>query len=388
MKYYKINAENPAPEVLEEAVSILNDGGVIVYPTDTLYGLGIDPANPKAVQKLYALKGRLKSNPVSLMTDTIDAIEESLGLLPEKTLLHLSKLFPGKFTALLENTIKPGRILYDTFKEQDKVGWRIPENTFCNLLSKTFGKPVSTTSANLSGKGNVTDISQVLAHFGNKLDLVIDSGPIESTLGSTIIDFTKNPLMIVREGDIKKNNVQTLLKEPDLRVKKEVFEIVFVCSGNICRSPMAEGILKAMVAKTRFRNIVRISSAGTLTLPPNPAHELAAKIADANEINIRAHLAKHITQKVIDDAEIIICMAVNHMEYLRKYFPNDKHKFILLKEWRRTRPLFKPSVADPIGHGLDFFSDTFTEIHTEIKRILPFIFAELKKFIAYNEIDV
>ena len=194
--------------------------------------------------------------------------------------------------------------------------------------------------------------------------------------------------MIVREGEIKKPKVQELLKETDIRVKKEFFKIVLVCSGNICRSPMAEGILKAMMAKTRFRNIVRVSSAGTLTLPPNPAHELAAKISDANEIDIHAHLSRHITQKIVDEADIIISMAINHVEYLRKYFPNDKHKIILLKEWKRTRPLFKPSVADPIGHDIGFFSDTFTEIHSEIKRILPFIFAELKKFIDYNEIKL
>lgn len=387
MKYYKIDPENPALEVVEQAVSVLRDGGIIVYPTDTLYGLGIDLSNEKALQRLFALKGRLKSSPVSLMVDSLDKIEECSGLLPEKTLYQLNKLFPGKITALLENTVKPDRILYERLRGQKKVGWRIPDNTFCNMLSKVFGKPVSTTSANLSGKGNVSDISQVLAHFGDKLDLLIDSGPIQSMKGSTIIDFTKSPLMIVREGEIEKKALQELLNQTDIRIKKNFFEIVFVCSGNICRSPMAEGILKAMMAKTRFRNIVRVSSAGTLILPPNPAHELATKIADANEINIRAHLSKHITQKMIDHADIIICMAVNHMDYLRAHFPKDKQKFILLKEWKRTRPLFKPSIADPIGHDIGFFSDTYTEIYSEIKRILPFIFALLKQFMEYNNLD-
>ncbi len=386
MIYYKIDPENPRLEAVEKAAKILKAGGIIVYPTDTLYGLGIDPTNISAIQKLYTLKGRLESNPVSLMIDSIDNIEEFSGLLSKETHLRLTKLFPGKYTALLENSIKPGRYLYDSLHGQDKIGWRIPNNNFCSMLSAVYGKPISTTSANLSGKGNVADISQVLAHFGNKLDLVIDSGPVTNTSGSTIIDFTKNPLMIVREGEIKKHKIQEILKETDICVKKEFFNIVFVCSGNICRSPMGEGILKAMMAKTRYRNIVRVSSAGTLLLPPNPAHELAAKIADANEINIHAHLSRHITQKIVDEADIIINMAVNHVDYLRKYFPKDKHKFILLKEWKRTKQLFKPSVADPIGHDISFFSDTFTEIHSEIKRILPFIFAELKKFIKYNDL--
>ena len=279
MKYFKIDSDNPRLDAVEKAAKILKAGGIIVYPTDTLYGLGIDPANSAAVQKLYALKERLKSNPVSLMVESIDRIEEISGFLPEKNLLRISKLFPGKFTILLENSIQPGNELYENLCDQEKIGWRIPDNKFCNMLSVVYGKPISTTSANLSGKGNVTNISEVLAHFGNKLDLVIDSGPISNTSGSTIIDFTKNPLMIVREGEVEKSKVQELLKETDIRVKKEVFKIVFLCSGNICRSPIAEGILKAMMAKTRFRNIVQVSSAGTLTLPPNPAHELAAKIA-------------------------------------------------------------------------------------------------------------
>ena len=221
MKYYKIDPENPALEVVEQAVSVLRDGGIIVYPTDTLYGLGIDLSNEKALQRLFALKGRLKSSPVSLMVDSLDKIEECSGLLPEKTLYQLNKLFPGKITALLENTVKPDRILYERLRGQKKVGWRIPDNTFCNMLSKVFGKPVSTTSANLSGKGNVSDISQVLAHFGDKLDLLIDSGPIQSMKGSTIIDFTKSPLMIVREGEIEKKALQELLNQTDIRIKKD-----------------------------------------------------------------------------------------------------------------------------------------------------------------------
>ncbi len=388
MKYYKIDPENPRLAAVEKAAKVLKTGGIIVYPTDTLYGLGIDPSNNNAIQKLYTLKGRLKSNPVSLMVDSIDTIEAYSGPLSEETHHRLMKLLPGKFTALLENTISPNRALYENLGKQNKIGWRIPDNYFCNMLSIVYGKPISTTSANISGKDNVTDISQVLAHFGNKLDLVIDSGPVKNISGSTIIDFTKTPLMIVREGEVKKHEIQALLNESDIRIKKDFFNIVFVCSGNICRSPMAEGILKAMMAKTRFRNIVRVSSAGTLQLPPNHAHELAEKIADANEINIHSHLSRHITQTIVDEADIIISMAVDHVNYLRKHFPNDKHKFILLKEWKRTRQLSKPSVADPIGHDINFFSDTFAELHSEIKRILPFIFAELKKSITYNEIEV
>ena len=77
---------------------------------------------------------------------------------------------------------------------------------------------------------------------------------------------------------------------------------------------------------------------------------------------------------------------MDHLQYLRKHFPHYKHKFHLLKEWRRTKPLAVPSIPDPIGHELKFFEKTYSDIYTEVRRVFPFILNELKKFMEYNDI--
>lgn len=387
MEYIKINAEHPDKKHIQKAVDVLDRGGIIVYPTDTLYGLGVDVTNPKAMQKLFNLKQRAHKQPVSLLAHSIDQIEFFNKSCPIEIHSRLMRLLPGKFTVLLENTLIP-----DLFKpappmdELKKIGWRVPDHTFVRELVKSFGKPISTTSANVSGLGNVRNIAEVVSHFGDKLDLLFDAGPIGNSRGSTILDFTKEPAMMLREGDMTLSETRERLGGIEIRPKKEFFDIVFVCSGNICRSPMAAGILKAMVSKTRFRHIVRVSSAGTLLLPPSPAHEMAEKVAAANEIDIHRHTSRPINSKIVEQAELIVCMAVNHLDYLKKVFPQFKDKFVLLKQWNKPFPLANPSIADPIGHDVDFFSDTFASIHYELKRNLPHLFSRLKAFMAYHDL--
>jgi len=388
MKTIRIDHKVSNPQVVQHAVEVLKKGGVVLYPTDTVYGLGVDVANEKAMKKIYQLKGRDISQPVSFMAHDVDQIEAYHGLLELELRHQLDILFPGKITALLENTFKKSLPVFSAVREQKKVGWRIPDHPFCLDLSSSYGKPVSTTSANRSGHGNLADVKEILSQLNGKPDLVIDAGDVNKKSGSTIINFTKEPLMIVRQGEIKKETLQDLLPDQSFRFKKSTFEIIFVCSGNVCRSPMAEGILKAMLTKTRFKNIIRVLSAGTLDLPPTPVHNWAEKVAAANEINIQSHISSPVSTKIMDRADMVVTMAVNHMRHIKKNYPEHAHKVIMLKEWKRGKQLSNPSIADPIGHKIDFFSDTFSEIHSELKRVLPHIFLQIKKFIAYQDISV
>lgn len=388
MKQFTIDPKIADPDVVNQAADVLNQGGVILYPTDTLYGLGVDVANEEAMHKLFSLKGREISQPVSFMTDAVDHIEAYQGLLPMEIRHQLDILFPGKITTLLENTFKKTLPIFSAVRTQKKIGWRIPDHPFCLALCAAFGKPVSTTSANLTGGGNAAAVQEILSQLNGVPDMIIDAGPVNKKSGSTIIDFTKQPLMIVRQGEVKKSELQKLIPGQNFQFKKSAFEIVFVCSGNVCRSPMAEGILRAMLAKTRFKNIIRISSAGTLYLPPTPVHNWAEKVASANEINIHAHISSHLNAKIMERADMIISMAVNHRAYLKKHFAEHTHKVILLKEWKRGKQLSNPSIADPIGHEIDFFTDTFAEIHGELKRVLPYIFLRIKKFMTYQDISI
>jgi L-threonylcarbamoyladenylate synthase len=392
MRYTKIDAKKPDPKIITDAVRILKNGGIIVYPTDTVYGLGVDVFNQKAVEKLFLIKQRDMRRPISLMVQDLNQIESLLGKLPDNLMEILKKLVPGKSTALLANTLIKPIPIFKYFSENDvplkKIGFRIPDHPVTNELSATFGKPISTTSANLSGKKANANVKDIIAAFGDKLDLILDAEKLPRSKPSTVVDFTKNPYLVTREGAISMMKLSRMLPDVEFKKVQEHFTVTFVCSGNICRSPMAEAIMKKKILRTKYRDIIKVQSSGTLELSPTRAHYLAMMVSEENNIDLEKHISMMISEKIVEDSNIIFAMALNHYNYLREHFPQIKDKIFMLKQWKNKKRLFVPSIADPIGHDQEFFQNTFSEIHTEINRVMPFIFQEVRKFIKYNDLEV
>ncbi len=390
MKYYKINPQDPDPNVLKETVTVLEKGGIVVYPTDTLYGLGVDAYNKKAIKRLYTIKNRSLNKPTSLMMPDLQLVKEIFGFKPASLERELKKLFPGRLTALIANHLHkriPAIERLDTpGSVQEKVGIRIPDHPFCRELSKMYDSPVTSTSANLSGAENPLVISEIIGQLGSKVDLIIDAGQLSPSRGSTIIDFTRTPYLILRAGDLSAKEIERKINKRVVS-KYDKFIITFVCSGNICRSPMAMGIMRRMLERTKYRPVIKIQSAGTLRLPRQMADHTAIDVCLENGVQIGDHFSQHINDHIVEESSLIFCLAQNHINYLHKHFPEHKKKIVLLKQWKRKENLFIPSIADPIGHDKDFFKETYREIHEEIKRVLPFLLAEIKKFTRVRDLQ-
>ncbi len=187
----------PATEkYIEMAVNSLKNGDVIVYPTDTLYGFGVDATNSDAIQKLNRLKGR--SQPLSIVLQQVSDISNYAMVTPEIE-TELEKLFPGEYTVLLPS-IK-SNLSPMVFNSSPLVGIRIPFHFFPLQLVKVFGKPVITTSINRHGTTPLNDVTQVEIDFPN-VEIFEDNDHTPSQ-GSTIIDMSQNPFKIVRQGDGK-----------------------------------------------------------------------------------------------------------------------------------------------------------------------------------------
>ena len=185
----------PATEkYIEMAVNSLKNGDVIVYPTDTLYGFGVDATNSDAIQKLNRLKGR--SQPLSIVLQQVSDISNYAMVTPEIE-TELEKLFPGEYTVLLPS-IK-SNLSPMVFNSSPLVGIRIPFHFFPLQLVKVFGKPVITTSINRHGTTPLNDVTQVEIDFPN-VEIFEDNDHTPSQ-GSTIIDMSQNPFKIVRQGD-------------------------------------------------------------------------------------------------------------------------------------------------------------------------------------------
>jgi L-threonylcarbamoyladenylate synthase len=393
MEYYKIDPKNPDRKIVKRAIKVLQEGGIIVYPTNTLYGLGVDVFNQKALDRLFVLKQRGPRQPVSLLVASLEQLRSLYATVSAEQYRQLLRLLPGKYTFLLKSRFKENMPYLssgqrDSDGEGPKAGFRIAECDLCRQLVIGLGDPITSTSANISGKPNAKTVQDIIAQFGDRLDLILDAGPTPDLRGSTIIDLTKNPYLVVREGAVTLAELRRKWTDVPFRKRKEKFRVTFVCSGNICRSAMAEGILREILSKTRFKNVVEVESAGTLPGASGPAHPLTLKTLNAHGIDMYHHQARAINAQIVEESDLLICMAVNHYEYLRAHFPQHKEKIVLLKEWHRRSKLSNPSIADPIGHDEAFYEQTFVEIQNEIKRILPYLFSEVKKFIRYNELKI
>jgi len=187
----------PATEkYIEMAMNSLNNGDVIVYPTDTLYGFGVDATNSDAIQKLNKLKGR--SQPLSIVLENVSDVSTYAKITSEIT-AELENIFPGEYTILLPSIDSELSPL--VFNSSPLVGIRIPLHFFPLQLVKLFGKPIITTSINRHGNEPLNDVTQVEVDFPN-VDIFEDNDHTPSK-GSTIIDMSQKPFSIVRQGDGK-----------------------------------------------------------------------------------------------------------------------------------------------------------------------------------------
>ena len=183
---------------INSAIKTLNEGNVLIYPTDTLYGLGADATNTSAIEKINKLKKR--KTPLSIMVSSLNEIEK-YAIINSDIKKELKKIFPGPFTALLQS--KKTKLSYLVQNQSDKIGIRIPNHPFCLNLLNEYKKPIITTSVNTHGEKALNNINEIEKKF-SKINIYYQNNNLDSK-GSTIIDFTKKPPILIRMGDGKYN---------------------------------------------------------------------------------------------------------------------------------------------------------------------------------------
>ena len=193
MRILKTNNENPDKEVIEEAIKVMAHGGVVLYPTDTVYGLGVNIFNKKAVRRIYDIKKRSLMKPLSIIVSSKDAISHVANL-RTKDKIYVDKFLPGPYTLILNKTKIVPRVVTSGLKH---VGVRIPDNEIACRISNLF--PVTTTSANLSDHEVCETPDEILDQLNHDVDLVIDVGKLKRNKPSTIINLTsEKPIILER----------------------------------------------------------------------------------------------------------------------------------------------------------------------------------------------
>lgn len=199
MQIIEVNLQGQvSAEAIQAACRILSDGGIIGYPTDTLYGLGVDGTNPAAVQKLSDLKKRSKI----AMSVMLATVEELLNAIENRTPAAeklIRAFLPGQLTIVAQCNLE---LASDIESEKGLTGLRVPDHPLNIRLVEAFGRPITSTSANLSGYPSALNIETIVAYFSDQIDLLFDYGTLSRSQGSTVIDITQNPFEILREGAV------------------------------------------------------------------------------------------------------------------------------------------------------------------------------------------
>lgn len=191
MKIIRIDPQNPEKWKIQMAVNILEEGGLIVYPTDTIYGLGANIFRDKAIRKVYSIKGRDYSKPISVSVSEIEDINKIAYL---ESVERVKEVLPGPFTIILNKKKNVSPLLT---AGGDKIGVRIPDNRISRELTRKF--PITSTSANLSGGKVLESADAMIELWGDSVDLIIDGGKLQGN-HSTVIDWTTQPPKVLRKG--------------------------------------------------------------------------------------------------------------------------------------------------------------------------------------------
>jgi L-threonylcarbamoyladenylate synthase len=189
---------------LNRAVAVLKGGGVVAFPTETYYGLAVDPFNPLALNHLFSLKQRNISKPILTLVDDRESLSTLVQEIPKLYEPLMNEFWPGPLTLIFRARVNlPSLLTAGTAT----IGVRQSSHPFARQLLRAFGRPLTATSANISGRAAAVDAYEVKAQFGSKIDMVFDGGKTPGIIGSTIIGLEGERLKLIREGVIPFNDI-------------------------------------------------------------------------------------------------------------------------------------------------------------------------------------
>ncbi|MDP3283760.1 MAG: L-threonylcarbamoyladenylate synthase, partial [Desulfobacterales bacterium] len=203
-KTIKINPVKPEPELIQKAASVVRSGGIVIFPTRSLYGLAADAFNEEAVNRIFEIKGRRSEKPLLVLADSYLMLSCLVRNIPPAAQKIMESFWPGGITIVFEaNENLPANLTAGS----GKIGVRKPGHPVASALVRAVGGPVTGTSANLSGNRGCSMISEIDPDIAESVDLIIDAGDLEGGIGSTVIDVTEEPPVLIREGGISINEI-------------------------------------------------------------------------------------------------------------------------------------------------------------------------------------
>lgn len=330
---------------VRSVVAALKAGSLIILPTETVYGLAADPGVAGAEDRIYEAKVRERGKPIPLMASDLSSIERAGAKLSPEARRLAYRYWPGPLTLVLNCGSRT-------------EGFRIPAHPVTLAVLEAAGGLLRVTSANRSGEPSPTNAASALQSLKTSVKLVLDAGPCQLGVESTVVDATGENLKIIRQGAL---SAEAVLSRPT---------VWLVCTGNSCRSPMAEQLLRRWLGATSKWVVV---SAGLSALDGQCASENAMRVLEEKRLDLSAHRSRKLTAAHIDGADLIVVMTEAHKRMILSRFPRSEGRVVLLNDFSPIHP--GEDVPDPFGMS----QDVYRSIRDEIDAAMPDLVLHLHK---------
>ena len=330
-----VDPAKPQPDVIATAAQVLRDGGLIVLPTDTVYGVA---AAPGGEEKIYAAKSRDRAKPIPLLVAEAAEVSRRGGKMGWRARLLARRYWPGPLTLVLPAA------------GGGKEGFRIPNHEVTLAVIRAAGGALRVTSANQSGEAAARDAQSALAALAGHVELALDAGPSPLGRESTVVEEDGETLRVLRSGAISQ---AAILARPTL---------LFVCTGNICRSPMAEYLLKRWLGPDPKWDV---KSAGVSAEDGAPASEAAVAALAEKGIDLSRHASRQLDGALVDAAYLIVVMTNAHKDTVLRRFPEARSRVFLLKSFGAEGR--DEDIEDPFGMSFH----EYQRVRDEMDKVMP-----------------
>jgi tRNA threonylcarbamoyl adenosine modification protein (Sua5/YciO/YrdC/YwlC family) len=344
----KLDPQYPDLNQMAYCAKVIRKGGLVVFPTETVYGIAADFSNPQAMKRLREVKNRKDEKPFSILISQVGLISNYTYTTDPKLFKLIDACWPGPLTVVVPS------------KEEGKtIGVRMPDHPIALRLVQDSQCTIAAPSANLEGKDPPSTCAEALRDLDGIVDIAIDGGTARIGAGSSVIDMTKNPPEVLRGGVITQQDVERIIN------KKTV---LFICTGNSCRSVMAEYLLKSVL---QGRKDVEVFSAGTSVFLQSTASSETIAVLAEEGIDASRHLARPMNTVMLKKADLIIVMTRGHRDQVIERVPGAEKKIYLLKEFidRPTGADENIDIPDPIGKPRYLYKECLKEIKEAIHKV-------------------
>ncbi len=350
-------------DVVHRAVQSLAEGKLVVFPTETVYGLGASARSAEGVERIFAAKGRSFDAPLAL---AIKSAEEALDYVPRPGKLAerlARRCWPGPVTLVVENKSEESLVrrlpasVQEAVSPKGIVGLRVPAHDIVLDVLSMLAGPIALTSANLSGAPDAKTAEEALRDLKDHVALVLDDGPCRYGQPSTVVRVSGCEYNCLREGVVGKSALDRL----------SAMIVVLVCTGNTCRSPMGEMLLKKLVSEKLGCSIadleqkgVVIASAGVAATPGCVASIEAVEVLQELGLDLSKHESQPLTDKLVRHADMILTMTGGHRHAILRRWPEASSRTFTLR-------IDGGDINDPIGGPKELYKACADQVEQALR---------------------